>query len=511
MVCFFCEMANAINIPKSHLIMGLSLPLAVLLGYFVAEPMELGSLAVVVFVLVVLSIPLMMKWYYPLLVLAWNASLCLAFLPGQPALWSIMAFVCLLFAVLSRAVSPNARFVIESSITKSLLILTGVVVATGLMTGGIGFQILGSSQYGGKKFFIFLAAVAGYFVLTSRRIPPHRAGFYVALFFLSGLTYAVSDLAAIGGPRLEFLSLFFPSASAVRDAALANPLRSGDVRRVGEFLMIAPALLTYLLARFGVRKLLDLTQPWRLLLLILALGMGLLSGFRSFVLLSGLTFAGMFYLEGLHRTRYAPALLGILLLGGVVVLPQADKLPLAAQRALTFLPGKFDYGARMSASATMSWRVQMWKDLLPEVPRCLLRGRGWGIDAREFSTTVEMEDPLNPLSSTMLVGDYHNGPLSILIPFGLYGMIAFVWFLITGLRVLHRNWTFGDPALQIVNALLLASFAARALFFFCCFGSLHGDMPFFLGLLGLSVALNGADASVAQAAQPRFGGHFGAS
>ncbi len=45
-------MANAINIPKTHLIMGLSLPLAVLLGYFIAEPMELGSLAVVVFVLV---------------------------------------------------------------------------------------------------------------------------------------------------------------------------------------------------------------------------------------------------------------------------------------------------------------------------------------------------------------------------------------------------------------------------------------------------------------------------
>ena len=68
--------------------MGLSLPLAVLLGYFVAEPMELGSMAVVVFVLVVLAIPLMMKWYYPLLVLAWNAAFSPVFLPGRPALWA---------------------------------------------------------------------------------------------------------------------------------------------------------------------------------------------------------------------------------------------------------------------------------------------------------------------------------------------------------------------------------------------------------------------------------------
>ncbi len=86
MVCFCCEMANTINIPKTHLIMGLSLPLAVLLGYFVAEPMELGSMAVVVFVLVMLAIPLMMKWYYPLLVSGWNAAICPAFLPGRPAL-----------------------------------------------------------------------------------------------------------------------------------------------------------------------------------------------------------------------------------------------------------------------------------------------------------------------------------------------------------------------------------------------------------------------------------------
>jgi hypothetical protein len=32
----------------------------------------------------------------------------------------------------------------------------------------------------------------------------------------------------------------------------------------------------------------------------------------------------------------------------------------------------------------------------------------------------------------MYAGDYHNGPLSILIPFGLFGMIAFLWLLGAG-------------------------------------------------------------------------------
>ena len=49
------------NMLKPQLIMGssLCLPLPVLLGYVVAAPMELGSLAVVVFVFAVTSLPLL--------------------------------------------------------------------------------------------------------------------------------------------------------------------------------------------------------------------------------------------------------------------------------------------------------------------------------------------------------------------------------------------------------------------------------------------------------------------
>jgi hypothetical protein len=502
-------MANAINIPKTHLIMGLSLPLAVLLGYFLAEPMELGSLAVVVFVLVVLSIPLMMKWYYPFLVLAWNAGICPTFFPGRPALWAMMAFAGLLVAVVSRAVSPNARFVIEPSITRSLLVLAGVVVATGLMTGGFGVHLLGSGRYGGRNYFYFLAAVAGYFVLTSRRIPPHRAGLYVALFFLSGLTFLLIDLAMLGGSKFDFMWLFFAPDSMLRETGWEEPTNAFVImRRYGNLAPAGAALYGYLLARFGLRGLLDLTRPWRLLLLLLALFVGMLSGFRVFVVLGGLTFALVFYLEGLHRTRYAPALLVVMLLGGAVILPQAQKLPLVVQRSLSFLPGKFDWLARESGLGTVEWRIGMWKEVLPDVPKYLFRGKGWGFDSREFFTVMDTGEAGNPLAGTILVGDYHNGPLSVLVPFGIYGAIAFLWFLVAGLRVLHRNWKFGSPALQTVNALLLAAFAARVLLFFFVFGSLHSDMAVFAGLLGLSVALNGADASLVQVEQPATGVAF---
>jgi hypothetical protein len=499
---FSCAMANTLNIPKAHLAIGLSLPLAVLLGYFLAEPMDLGNLAVVVLVLVVLAIPLMLRWYYPALVLLWNAAITPAFLPGRPNLWALVAIIGLVIAVFSRAVTKNVRFEVEPSIIKPLLILTGVVIATGLLTGGFGLRMLGAGQYGGKHYFYFLAAVAGYFVFTTRRILPDQAGLYVAMYFLAGLSSAISILAGLGGAKLQYLWLLFPPALSMLEPSLGGPLMAGpeSMLRVSELALTATALYGYLLARFGIRGVLDLTRPWRLLLLALAVGGGMMSGYRSFTVLFAVLFAVLFFLEGLHRTRIALVFLVVMLLGGAVVLPQAEKLPREVQRALSFLPGRFDFDVQRGAMASTDWRVDMWRRVLPEVPQALFRGRGWGVDAREFFSAVEIINREDRYASVIFSGNFHNGPLSVLIPFGLYGVIAFVWFLAAGLRVLHRNWKFGSPALHRVNTLLLAAFVAHTIVFCVVYGALETDMAIFTGLLGLSVALNGAVPAPAESA-----------
>ena len=107
------------------------------------------------------------------------------------------------------------------------------------------------------------------------------------------------------------------------------------------------------------------------------------------------------------------------------------------------------------------------------------------------------------MESTELVGDYHNGPLSVLLPFGMFGAIAFVWLLVAGVRVLYHNYKFGDPAYQNINTFLFAYFIAKVIFFLGVFGGLHGDLPVFLGLLGLSISLNGGVAKPAVAPEPK--------
>src|SRR5436189_3586884 len=105
-------MANTtIKHPRAHLIIALCLLLAVLLGYFLAAPMESGSMAVIVLVMFVLAVPLLMRWYYAMFFLSANALIAPTFLPGSPPLWMVMAAASLLFAVLNRSVSPERRFI----------------------------------------------------------------------------------------------------------------------------------------------------------------------------------------------------------------------------------------------------------------------------------------------------------------------------------------------------------------------------------------------------------------
>jgi hypothetical protein len=89
-----------------------------------------------------------------------------------------------------------------------------------------------------------------------------------------------------------------------------------------------------------------------------------------------------------------------------------------------------------------------------------------------------------------VAGDYHNGPLSLLIPFGIYGLVAFVWLAIAGMVYLYKNYQYGDPEIRTINAFLFACFTARVIFFFSVFGAISSDLCVFTGVLGLSVALN---------------------
>jgi hypothetical protein len=485
--------ADSINIPRNHLIMVLCLPLAVLVGYFLAMPLESGSIAVIALVLSGLCVPLLMKWHHPMLILSWNVCANPLFLPGRPSLWVLMGLISLFFAVLARSLNTKRHFIQVPSITRPILFLAAVVIATAMVTGGIGIRSVGSDRYGGKGYFYILAAIGGYFALTSQRIPAHKSGLYVAMFFLSGLTSLIGDLAFSAGPHFYFLTTIFAPDLDIQKMASTFTV-TPEMVRLGALPVAGAAIYAWLLARHGVRGVLSFRRPWRPFLVLVAVAFCLISGFRSSVILLALTFGCVFYFEGLCRTHLLPIVAGIGLLTGIVLLPQADQLPLLAQRALSFLPAvPVNEIAKQGAQASTQWRVEMWKEVLPQIPKYLFKGKGYTIDPNDlFLAQISTHHGFGiQAAGALIAGDYHNGPLSVIIPFGLFGLIGFIWLIVAGLRVLYHHHRFGDPALQRVNTFLLAAFLAKTLLFLLVFGGLSSELYVFTGLLGLSVSLNG--------------------
>ena len=480
-------MTNAPALFRSLLVYGICLPLAVVLGYLLATPLDFTSLGMVVIVFAVLAVPVLLRWHHVWLIALWNTTAVMFIVPGKPPVWMALAAISLGISILQYAINRDMKFLSVPSVVWPLLLLTAVVVVTARLTGGLfAVRAFGGDTYGAKRYFSILAAVMGYFAIISRRIPPHRVGLYVALFFIGAASMAIASLPGIINPAFNFLFLIFPVSSmeSITDPnSVIGPM--GVPERAFGMAPLGLAVFCFLLARYGISGLLDLKKPWRAGLFCFAIVMGMFGGFRSTALLFGMTLALLFFVERLHRTwLLLPVILMSLAGGGLLVL-LAPRLPFAVQRSLAFLPIPLDPIAKMDAQGSTEWRLQLWRDVAPEIPRYLIVGKGYSFNPMDQALARGNRQ------SFELTGDYHNGPLSIILPFGIFGLLAFIWLMFVAIRVVYRNYQFGDPAFHQYNAFIYAYFVVKVVFFFTIFGSLHSDLPLFLGLLGLSISING--------------------
>jgi len=148
---------------------------------------------------------------------------------------------------------------------------------------------------------------------------------------------------------------------------------------------------------------------------------------------------------------------------------------------------------RGETTGSTEWRWEMWRVVWAEVPKYLLVGKGYAIDPTDLYLASEAgrRGLLPDYSESLTAGDYHSGPLSVLVPFGIGGTIALLWLLGAGIKVLHYNRRHGDPRLKLINDFFFTYFLTQCLFFFFVFGDVKSQLCLFLGILGLSVSLNG--------------------
>jgi hypothetical protein len=480
---------NAAAILRALIVYAICVPLAIWVGYLltsVADFSSRGSFIYAGIFVLVLCIPLLLRWHHILLVFCWNLAVIVFFLPGKPNVWLPMVVLSLTISVLQRALNKDMHFIRAPQITWPFLVLVAVVIGTAKLTGGIGLKSLGSDVEGGKKYVTLLVGILGYFALTARRIPVHQAGLYVGLFFLGGCFSVIGDFISFVPSAISFIFWFFPPNSYAFGGG-------GDANlRFAGLCVASSAVFSFMLAKYGIRGIFLSGKLWRPFFFMLFSTCLLFGGFRSAVIACVMLFVIQFYLEGLHRTNLLPVFLFFGFLLAVAIVPLANKLPYTFQRSLAFLPLNISSDARLDAQGSEDWRLEIWKAEVPEIPAHLLLGKGYALTQADLDSATASFHAISAEDwGSAVAGDYHSGPLSVILPFGIWGVIALLWLMSAGGWALYNNYRHGDPALRTVNSLLFASLLTNIFCYMFIFGALENETQTLGGLLGLSVALNG--------------------
>jgi len=485
---------NASALLRSLIVYAVCVPLAIIVGWMLTNPLDYQSIGFIGILIAVMVFPLFMRWHYPLLIFCLSFPATLFFLPGHPTAFLVMVAISLTISVVERILDKRNTFLPAGGVQWPLFAFLAVIFITAKLTGGFGLRAMGSEVYGGKKYIYLVAGILSFFALIAKPIPKKQANLYITLFFAGGFFAFISDLYAYTPSFLQYIYLLFPPTLYTLDMSGQAHIELGTTRLAG-IASAAGGVVYWMLSRHGIRGSFSIGKPWRPLICLVMCALIFLGGFRSSIIGLLLVLGMLFYLERLHRTGIMLALALAGLLGGALIIPMAPHLPYTFQRALAFLPLNISTQARMDAEGSTEWRLEIWEALLPQVPKYLLLGKGYAFSAETFNESMGANATFqkvidaadNPFA---LSSDFHSGPLSLVLPFGIWGVLVWVWFWIAGFFVVWRNYRYGDPALHRINTFLFTLYVTGCFFFVFIFGGVVEDAGHFCSLIGLSIAFN---------------------
>jgi hypothetical protein len=488
-------MTNPAQAMRMLITYAICIPLAIFVGYLaqdIGNRPDMSNVGILMLVLAIIISPIFIKWHYPILVFGLACPAICFFLPGKPPMWQIVVILSLGIAVLERILSSERRFISAPVMVWPLLFIAAMTYMTAKLTGGINLHATGGDVGGGRKYLNVFIGVAAFFALTSRVIPANRRNLYLVLFFLPSMLGLISDMFTFLPSPLNKINLLFPPTMA-----LNQEVEIGTTRLVS-FSFAIGTIMVFMLVKFGLRGIFSPQHPWRALFFVASFVLTLFGGFRSALASSIMTLSMLFFLERMHRTR----LLLVVILGGVlgltVVATFSDSLPYTFQRSMSFLPFKWRTDVLVDAQGSSEWRFKIWRATWPKVPEYLLLGKGFGLSKEDYDmigggTFAQFQQSRIDASDDPLAisSDFHSGPLTTLIPFGIWGAIGITWLMGAATFVMYRNYKYGDPALQTFNTYMFVLCVTSVISFLFIFGGFTDDVTNFAKFAGFSIAMNG--------------------
>lgn len=434
-------------------------------------------------------------------------------LPDRLSLFDAMAFglVILLGAtyIIRRHDKPAER-----SWSRTMLWLFAIVIVMTMAYRGVGLRALGSHQWGGTFYIYLLTGIALMLLVYLIRIP--RQIWIIAFFgmiFLSFLPLFAQLAFHFSAGRMGWIYNFVQPTGFLVES-LQSQMSGEGVERFNSGSLVALLAIPFVLFNRPFHG-----WPFFLTLLIclIALPLVALSGSRHSTIL-----ALLFLLcwSAFHPRKFEwvlpTVLVSISLLSLLLLAQIAYMFPEPVQRALTFVPGaKTSFIVGADAQGTIDWRIYLWKRSLVslwENPQWLGIGQGIAYDPSGFEG-LELEGTYSA-EWAFVCKAYHHGALSLLMIFGIPGLILGQGILFTSIWRHYkamRTEPCDDEWMNRMYRVVLAMFIARIILFTLISGGVQYFLSelFFLGALleGIKTAramrpLDAPDAPVFQSPIP---------
>ncbi|MEI6350043.1 MAG: O-antigen ligase family protein [Verrucomicrobiota bacterium] len=337
-------------------------------------------------------------------------------------------------------------------------------VAVTFLRNPVGVDAFGSERVGGYPYASALIAYFGYWVLARADLGTYSAQRLPIFFSLTQSIEAVIGTVCTVFPASVSVVSRIYSGIALGNDNTPDALVSANTEEGGRLVFLGPTGRIMSLALCSFFRPLTLINPlyfFRFITFITAISLILLSGFRSAIFLSALMFAVASILRGKTMDVLkvgiivAPMIAILVLFAGTSI-----KLPMAAQRALSFLPGNWSATAKEDARGSTEWRVEMWKVLWSD--RHYLQNRwlgdGFGFTKVQFREMIDakmIRDARAGQENMLIAGQVHSGPFSAIKYVGVVGLAFFLLLLLISAR----------EAKHLIKKALGTPFSAVAMFF----------------------------------------------
>ncbi len=438
--------------------------LIALIGYIQRSPIIHIALVAFPFLFLMMSNP--GAWFVAIMGLSRSGLVFPGIPQGLEVVHVMMAGFVVLIIARNIIIKPRSgKLALSEYFVYGFLAVIGITI----FFRGFGLRALGGESWGGMGYIKLFIAAGFYLTAKYIQLTPRQIKLSIVFLVLFSFIPAISQVIFIASGGRIYQQYMFVHAYV---AGLLGSLEAAETGRgIVRYQLMGTVAINLMLAAL---ILFPFRRAYRFLVVALICGAilaGGLSGFRGTIMtvLGVVTLYIILVSEG-QRIRRLFQLAIPVVIGFVILLLTVQQLPIPVQRAVTWVPFvETSALAQMDAEGSSQWRIEVWQMAWQEVPNYLWVGKGYALNPADITSMAARRDSV---LMAVFTQDYHNGPLSLLLVFGIPGLLMGTGFLVaSSYELIKRARNLGqDPFIRRFYFVFTARYIFSAVTFFVIFG-----------------------------------------